>query len=133
VPIISNVLYHYPMDDAYSIYINTNKYHTVLYTGVTSDLYSRIQEHKLRIYPGFTSKYNVYKLVYFEQYGDINEAIAREKTIKGSSRKRKIKLIDSLNPGWEDLWKMEFGKEESGSSSVEIASTCEHSRFRKDK
>ncbi len=101
------------MEDAYFIYILTNKYHTVLYTGVTSDLYYRIQEHRLKVYPGFTAKYNVCILVYYEQYSDVNDAIAREKAIKGGSRKRKIDLINSMNPGWEDLWEKEFGNEVS--------------------
>lgn len=100
------------MEDAYSVYILTNKNHTVLYTGVTSDLYNRIQEHRLKVYPGFTAKFNVDKLVYFEQYGDVNEAIAREKAIKGGSRQRKIDLINSQNPGWEDLWEKEFHESE---------------------
>lgn len=110
---ISSMIYHYFMEDAYSVYIITNQHHTVLYTGVTSDLYYRIQEHKLKIHPGFTAKYNVCKLVYYEQYGDVNDAIAREKAIKGGSRKRKIDLINSMNPGWEDLWEKEFGKQDS--------------------
>jgi putative endonuclease len=108
-----NLLDHYSMEDAYFIYILTNKYHTALYTGVTSDLYYRIQEHRLKVYPGFTAKYNVRILVYYEQYGDVNDAIAREKAIKGGSRKRKIDLINSMNPSWEDLWEKEFGNEKS--------------------
>lgn len=99
------------MEDAYTVYILTNKHHTVLYTGVTSDIYSRILEHRNRIYPGFTAKYNATILVYFEQFGNIYDAIEREKAIKGGSRQRKLNLINSLNPDWEDLWDKEFGEE----------------------
>jgi putative endonuclease len=97
-----------PIEDSYCVYIMTNKHHTVLYTGVTSDLYNRVLEHRTKAYPGFTAKYNVYKLVYFEQFGDVNEAIAREKQIKGGSRKKKIDLINSQNLNWDDLWEREF-------------------------
>lgn len=96
------------IEDAYCVYILTNKHHTVLYTGVTSDLYNRVLEHRTKVYPGFTAKYNVNKLVYFEQYGDVNEAIDREKQIKGGSRQKKIDLINSQNPNWVDLWEREF-------------------------
>ena len=99
------------MEDAYSVYILTNKHHTVLYTGVTSDLYNRVLEHKHKIYPGFTARYNVYKLVYYEQYGNVYDAIEREKQIKAGSRQKKSDLVNSMNPGWEDLWENEFGKE----------------------
>jgi len=97
-----------PLEDSYCIYILTNKYHTVLYTGVTSDLYFRVLEHREKVYPGFTAKYNVHKLVYYEQFGDIYEAIAREKQIKAGSRQKKIDLINSVNPTWEDLWDLQF-------------------------
>lgn len=76
-----------------------------LYTGVTSDLYSRILEHRNGIKSGFASKYNCNRLAYFEEYEDINTAIAREKTIKGWTRAKKITLIESLNPAWKDLAK----------------------------
>jgi putative endonuclease len=97
------------MEEFCHVYILTNQYHTVLYTGVTSDLYNRILEHKYKVYPGFTAKYNVHKLVYFESFEDINEAIAREKQIKAGSRQKKLNLINSMNPDWEDLWEKEFG------------------------
>lgn len=83
--------------------ILTNKYNRVLYTGVTSDLTKRISEHKSKLVEGFTKKYNCTKLVYYEVCGGILEAIAREKQIKGGSRKRKIALIQKLNPQWLDL------------------------------
>ncbi len=88
-----------------SVYIITNKNNTTLYTGVSSDLISRIIEHKEKIYSqSFTSKYNISKLVYYEQFHSIEEAIAREKQIKAGSRKKKIELIESMNPEWNDLF-----------------------------
>ena len=86
------------------IYILTNKNNSVLYTGVTSNLKERIAQHKRRKHPGsFTARYNLNKLVYFEKLDTIGEAIAREKIIKGGSRKKKLDLINSTNPGWRDL------------------------------
>jgi putative endonuclease len=86
------------------IYILTNKNHTVLYTGVTSDLINRVWRHKNKVTKGFTKKYNVNKLVYYEGPGDPINAIEREKKIKAGSRQKKIDLIDSLNPEWRDLY-----------------------------
>ena len=87
------------------IYILTNKIHTVLYTGVTSDLLNRIQQHKEKWDPdSFTAKYNCNKLVYYENFGRIEEAIAREKTIKKWKRVWKMNLISELNPHWIDLY-----------------------------
>lgn len=74
-----------------------------LYTGVTNNLHRRVYEHKQKLIKGFTSKYNITKLVYYEEYNDINDAIRREKQIKGWSRKKKIELIESFNPEWKDL------------------------------
>ena len=83
----------------------TNKLHTVLYTGVTSEIISRTWQHKNNEYPNsFTSKYKCYKLVYYYFYPHIEEAIAAEKVIKGSSRQHKIQLVNSLNPEWIDLY-----------------------------
>ena len=83
----------------------TNKSNNVLYTGVTSDLQRRCLEHINKEHPdSFTAKYNVNKLVYYEQFGRIAEAITREKQIKGGSRKKKIELIEKMNPGWKDLY-----------------------------
>jgi|SRR3569833_4498063 len=87
----------------YCVYIMTNKANTTLYVGVTSDLFDRVQQHKHKVYQGFTSKYNCDKLVYFEEYQWIQDAIAREKQLKGGSRKKKINLIVSMNPAWNDL------------------------------
>lgn len=82
----------------------TNKNNAVLYTGVTNDLNRRVFEHKNKLLDGFTKRYNVDKLVFYEAYDDINNAIAREKQIKGGSRVRKIKLIEEMNSGWKDLF-----------------------------
>jgi putative endonuclease len=82
----------------------TNKINTVLYTGVTSGLKKRIWEHKERIVKGFTEKYNINKLVYFEIFNDPENAILREKQIKAGSRNKKIKLIKEINPEWKDLY-----------------------------
>lgn len=89
----------------YFVYILSNKYNTVLYTGITNDLERRVNEHKRKINRGFTSQYNVDKLVYFEQTSDVLSAIAREKQIKSWSRKKKNELIESINPEWNDLFK----------------------------
>ena len=81
----------------------TNKNHTVLYVGITNDIIRRNYEHKNKLVEGFTKKYNINKLVYFEQIGTAPEAIAREKQIKGWLRQKKINLINSINPSWKDL------------------------------
>ena len=87
------------------IYIITNKYQTVVYTGVTSNLPQRILEHKEKIYPNsFSARYNVNILVYYEQFQLIGDAIAREKQIKAGSREAKNELIRILNPTWNDLF-----------------------------
>ena len=89
----------------YQVYILTNKNHTVLYTGVTSNLRRRVEEHKTKLHPrSFTARYNVDELVYYEQFFDIGEAIVREKQIKAGSRKKKLELIDAFNPEWQDLF-----------------------------
>jgi putative endonuclease len=87
---------------AYYVYIMTNKSRT-LYTGVTNNLERRVYEHKHKLLPGFTSKYNITKLVFFEAGDDISVAIAREKQIKGWLRAKKITLIESMNLEWKDL------------------------------
>ncbi|MFV1884308.1 MAG: GIY-YIG nuclease family protein [Balneola sp.] len=86
------------------VYILTNKYNKVLYTGVSSDLVNRIIQHKSKMIEGFTKKYNIDKLVYYEGPHEIYHAIQREKQIKAGSRQKKIDLINSLNPGWIDLF-----------------------------
>ncbi|MFH1874008.1 MAG: GIY-YIG nuclease family protein [Pseudomonadota bacterium] len=89
----------------YYIYIMTNQRNTVLYTGVTSDLEGRVYEHKNKLILGFTSNYNIDKLLYFETSNDVEFAILREKQIKAGSRKRKIELIERENKEWIDLSK----------------------------
>ena len=89
----------------YFVYILTNARHTVLYTGVTNNLLRRVLEHKNKICCGFTKRYNVDQLVYFESGNDINQAIYREKQIKAGSRQDKVDLINRTNPEWKDLYK----------------------------
>jgi len=86
------------------IYIMTNKRDIVIYTGVTNDLKRRVYEHKEKLVDGFTKKYNITKLVYYEVFEDIENAILREKQIKGGSRQKKIELINSINKEWRDLY-----------------------------
>lgn len=88
----------------YYAYILTNKWNTVLYVGITRDLIKRVYEHKHKLVKGFTYKYNIYKLIYYEIFEDINEAIKREKQIKNLVRRKKIALIKTMNPGSEDLY-----------------------------
>lgn len=92
----------------YCIYILTNKNNSVLYVGVTNNLTRRIWEHKSKLIEGFTKKYNVDKLVYFESFDSPESAIKREKQLKSGSRKKKIELINSLNPEWKDLYNFEI-------------------------
>ncbi|OGY46243.1 MAG: hypothetical protein A2744_04600 [Candidatus Buchananbacteria bacterium RIFCSPHIGHO2_01_FULL_44_11] len=88
----------------YYIYIITNQRNNVLYTGVTNDLNRRIYEHKNKLIPGFSHKYNLNKLVYYEESNGIYNAIIREKQIKNWHREWKVNLITSVNPRWEDLY-----------------------------
>jgi putative endonuclease len=88
----------------YYVYIITNWNNKVLYIGVTNNIARRIYEHKNKLVDGFTKKYNVYKLVYLEEMNDVEAAISREKQLKGWNREKKIMLIDSVNPKWEDLF-----------------------------
>jgi putative endonuclease len=92
----------------YFVYILTTRNNTVLYTGVTSNLLQRIQQHEQGIVGGFTKKYNVHKLVYAEEYSDIEEAIHREKCIKRWKRNWKIELIEKANPDWDNLLEKEY-------------------------
>ena len=88
----------------YCVYIMTNKHNTVLYTGVTNDLKRRTWQHREKLVEGFTKRYNITKLVYYEVFDDIRAAIAREKQLKGGSRQKKIDLINSMNSEWHDLY-----------------------------
>jgi len=97
-------------ENQYYVYIMTNQDHTVLYTGVTNNLQRRVIEHKSGKGGGFSKKYKIYKLVYYEAGDDVTMAIAREKQIKAGSRKKKIELINSINPRLEDLFENFFGE-----------------------
>jgi putative endonuclease len=92
------------INNQYYVYIMTNAHHTVLYTGVTNNLARRVYEHKNGLGSSFDKKYNVQLLVYYEIGNDVRAAIAREKQIKGGSRKKKIDLINNMNPQWMDLY-----------------------------
>jgi len=92
------------MDKLYFVYIMTNYKNTVLYTGVTNNLKKRVYEHKHKLIEGFTKRYNIVKLVYYEVFEDIRYTIEREKQIKKGSRKRKEILINSINKEWRDLY-----------------------------
>ena len=87
-----------------AVYIMANKRNGTLYTGVTSDLIKRVYQHKEGIADGFTKKYQCKQLVYYEQFEEMIEAIAREKPIKSGSRKKKLAMIESANPAWHDLY-----------------------------
>ena len=91
--------------DPYYIYIMTNTYDSVFYTGVTNNLKRRVGEHKEKLNPNcFTAIYKLHKLVYYEKFIYVNDAIAREKQIKGGSRRKKIELIEKCNKNWIDLF-----------------------------
>ena len=92
------------MEEQAYIYFMSNRYNKVLYVGITSNLIKKAWEHKNKVVDGFTKRYNLNKLVYYEIYDDIETAINREKQIKSWPRKRKIELIHSLNPHWDDLY-----------------------------
>ena len=95
------------MEKGGRVYIMTNHNNSVLYVGVTSDLYSRVTQHKQNYFPNsFTSKYKCYKLVYYKGFYSIEEAIAEEKRIKGGNRANKFKLVNSINEEWNDLWEI---------------------------
>lgn len=92
------------MQEGGYFYIMTNVHNTVLYCGATNDLYKRVHEHRNGLYSdSFTSRYNVDKLVYFEILSLVSDAFAREKQVKAGSRKKKIALVESINPQWQDL------------------------------
>jgi putative endonuclease len=91
------------MPKQFFVYIMTNQYNTTLYTGVTNNLQRRVMEHKQGVVEGFTKKYRLHKLVYYEITEDVNAAIAREKQIKGGSRQKKLDLVNGMNKEWKDL------------------------------
>ncbi|MGM9736215.1 MAG: GIY-YIG nuclease family protein [Candidatus Cryptobacteroides sp.] len=92
------------MYKTYYIYFLSSSNNNTLYIGVTNNLERRIEEHRSGLIPGFTQKYNCHKLVYYEEYSDVNEAIAREKQLKKWSRSKKNELVDIANPEWKDLY-----------------------------
>lgn len=104
----------------YYIYIMASQRNGTLYTGVTNQLWRRVREHRDGVNEGFTKKYSVKRLVYFEVYGDINRAIRREKTLKKWRRKWKLELIESINPKWLDLY--EFIYEQGNLLCIDPAS-----------
>ena len=93
------------MEKEYYVYMMTNQNNRAIYTGVTNDLKKRIYGHKKRLAKGFTKKYNITKLVYYEVFNNIKHVIAREKQIKGGSRAKKVTMINNMNPEWKDLYK----------------------------
>ena len=94
----------------YHVYIMTNKHHTTLYVGMTGKGYKRTEEHIHKVFDGFTKKYNLTKLVYFEEFSEVWDAIHREKQIKRWSRKKKEWLIESQNPDWNNLYEKFINK-----------------------
>ena len=96
--------YNTAVKKSYYVYILSNKGNTVLYVGVTDNLIKRIWQHKQKLVEGFTNKYNLTKLVYYEIYEDPMHAIKREKQFKAGSRKKKIEAINKDNPEWDDLY-----------------------------
>ena len=92
------------MEKQYYTYILTNAADRVLYVGFTSDLKGRVYQHKTKAVPGFTSRYNVEKLVYYETFDDVWAAIEREKQLKAGSRDDKVQLVRGMNPAWADLY-----------------------------
>ena len=92
------------MERSYYVYIMANKHNTVLYTGITNDLIRRVSEHKEKLVGGFTKRYNVSKLVYFEVFEDPIETITREKQLKAGPRSKKGHLVSRSNPDWRDLF-----------------------------
>jgi putative endonuclease len=92
------------MTHRYFVYMLTNARLTTLYTGVTNDLVRRVYQHKQKEIPGFSSRYNLDRLVFYEETNDLVSAITREKQIKAGSRQKKIDLVDAMNPEWRDLY-----------------------------
>jgi putative endonuclease len=91
-------------DNYYWVYILASRIGGTLYIGVTNDLVRRVHEHRTGVVPGFTKRYRVHRLVYYEQFSDVEYAIQREKRLKKWNRTWKIRLIEELNPNWDDLF-----------------------------
>jgi len=122
--------------ERYYVYIMTNKSRT-LYTGITNNLERRVYEHKNKLIEGFTKKYNITKLVYYEISNDVEAAIAREKQIKGWLRRKKIALIESVNPQWKDLsegWfrDVTLNPERSEGEGSQISRVAQNDRVRSE-
>lgn len=92
------------MQKRYFVYIMTNINKTVFYTGITNNLARRVYEHKNKLIPGFTAKYNISQLIYIEEFGDVKDAIVREKQVKDYRREKKLNLINQINPSMNDLY-----------------------------
>lgn len=92
-----------PREHQYYVYLLTNSNNKVMYIGMTNDLRRRVYQHKKKVIPGFTRKYNVHRLVYYEHTNDVRAAIAREKEIKKWRREKKNNLVIAVNPEWKDL------------------------------
>ena len=107
------------MGRSYFVYLMSNE-SRMLYVGVTNDIHKRVFQHKSKLIPGFTQKYNLYKLVYFEEFDDIRAAIARERQIKGWLRSKKVALITSINPQWKDLAEGRFRNVPNSKSQLTI-------------
>jgi putative endonuclease len=101
---------------AFFVYMVTNRSRGVLYTGLTNDLERRVSEHRNGTVKGFTKQYRVNRLVYYENYGDVRDAITREKEIKGWRREKKNALVRTLNPKWEDMGQKLFNRAVRGPS-----------------
>jgi len=106
---------------SYYVYIMASR-SRVLYTGVTRDLTRRVSEHKHKLVPGFTAEYNANRLVYYEDFRDIRSAISREKQIKGWLRSKKIALVESTNPTWQDLSANWYGRPEGAKADASLRS-----------
>jgi putative endonuclease len=106
------------VEKVYCVYIMSNV-SKMLYVGVTNHLENRVFQHKAKLIAGFTQRYNLHKLVYFERFGDVREAIRREKQIKGWLRSKKVALIGSVNPEWKDLAEDHFKSSTKFTSSRE--------------
>ena len=122
-----------PREYDFWVYIMTNKLDSVLYIGMTNDLTRRVGEHQSGEVPGFTTDYRCHKLVYWEHYGHVYDAIAREKQLKGWSRKKKVALIESMNPRWfdlseemfENIWRcLDFARHDKEASRTLSLSNC---------
>jgi len=107
----------------YYVYILTSRSYTTLYTGMTGAGEARMIQHRNGLVSGFTSRYNVDRLVYLEETQDVNEAIAREKQIKGWTRAKKIALIESMNPEWRDLAEAWIGHPDKANDPTEAPAT----------